>query len=168
MRPFGYQFRRVSTAELPLIGQWLERPHVREWWGDPARGLATIEEHLGDSAIDVFIVSVDDKAIGYIQSWDPHAEADHPCGDQPIGTRGIDQFIGEADLIGCGHGSAFIRLFVQRLFEAGAPRVITDPNPRNARALRAYAKAGFRPIDHRVTISGEAVLMGCDARTTNA
>jgi aminoglycoside 6'-N-acetyltransferase len=49
-----------------------------------------------------------------------------------------------------------------------APRVITDPNPRNARALRAYAKAGFRPLDHRVTISGEAVLMGCDARTPSA
>jgi RimJ/RimL family protein N-acetyltransferase len=45
------------------------------------------------------------------------------------------------------------------------PRVVTDPNPRNARALRAYAKAGFQPIDHRVTISGDAVLMGCDART---
>jgi hypothetical protein len=40
---------------------------------------------------------------------------------------------------------------------------VTDPNPRNARAIRAYAKAGFHPIGQRRTLSGEALLMGCDA-----
>ncbi len=164
----GYQFNPVSAMELPLIGQWLERPHVREWWGDPARGMASIAAHIDDAAIDVFIVHHDDKPIGYIQSWDPHAEADHPCRDQPIGTRGIDQFIGEPEFIGRGHGSAFIRLFVARLFADGAPRVVTDPNPSNARAIRAYTKAGFRPIDHRHTISGAALLMGRDAGTKSA
>jgi aminoglycoside 6'-N-acetyltransferase len=168
MAPPGYQFHPVSGAELPLIGQWLERPHVREWWGDPARGLASIAEHIGDAAIDVFIVCHQDKPIGYIQCWDPHAEADNPCRDQPIGTRGIDQFIGEPACIGRGHGSAFIRVFVERLLEAGAPRVITDPDPRNARAIRAYGKAGFRPIHHQLTISGKALLMGRDAGTKSA
>ena len=149
----------LTAADLPLIEQWLNRPHVREWWGDPVRGLAAITDHIGDPAIDVFIVGYGDVPIGYLQSWDPHAEASHPCRDQPRGTRGIDQFIGEPDFIGRGHGSAFIRAFVKRLLDAGVPRVITDPNPRNARAIRAYAKAGFRPIDRRVTISGEALLM---------
>jgi aminoglycoside 6'-N-acetyltransferase len=45
------------------------------------------------------------------------------------------------------------------------PRVVTDPNPRNARAIRAYTKAGFRPIDTRLTISGQALLMACDVYT---
>jgi aminoglycoside 6'-N-acetyltransferase len=66
-------------------------------------------------------------------------------------------------LIGQGHGPAFIRRFVERLFKAGAPRVVTDPNPRNSRAIRAYAKAGFKEIDRRMTISGEAILMVRDA-----
>jgi aminoglycoside 6'-N-acetyltransferase len=104
--------------------------------------------------------------IGYQQCWDPHAEPDHPCRDQPAGTRGIDQFIGEPDFLGYGHGSAFIRRFVEQLFAAGAPRVVTDPNPRNARAIRAYTKAGFRPIDTRLTISGQALLMACDIYTS--
>jgi aminoglycoside 6'-N-acetyltransferase len=163
-----YRFRTVSTGDLPLLREWLERPHVREWWGDPGRSLARIADHMDDPTIDVFVVDCGDAPIGYIQSWDPHAEADHPCRDQPRGTRGIDQFIGEPDFIGRGHGSAFIRVFVERLFDAGAPRVVTDPNPRNARAIRAYTKAGFRPIDTRVTVSGEALLMGCDAGTRNA
>jgi aminoglycoside 6'-N-acetyltransferase len=65
------------------------------------------------------------------------AEVDHPCRDQPLGTRGIDQFIGEPELLEQGRGTAFIRLFVESLFKAGAPRIVTDPNPRNSRAIRA-------------------------------
>jgi len=164
----AYHFRPVSAGDMPLLQQWLNRPHVREWWGDPVAGLARIEQHIGDPSISLFMVSHDGIPIGYQQSWDPHAEADHPCRDQPFGTRGIDQFIGEPDFVNRGHGSAFIRVFVKQLFEAGAPRVVTDPDPRNTRAIRAYAKAGFHPIDTRVTVSGEALLMGCDARTTNS
>jgi aminoglycoside 6'-N-acetyltransferase len=161
-----YRIRAVTDADLPLLREWLGCEHVREWWGDPVPGLARIAEHIGNPAVDPFIVECDDVPIGYIQSWDPHAGADHPCRDQPLGTRGIDQFIGLPELIGQGHGTAFIRLFVESLFEAGAPRVITDPNPRNARAIRAYAKAGFKEIDRRVTISGEALLMARDAAST--
>jgi aminoglycoside 6'-N-acetyltransferase len=157
-----YRFRTVATADLSLLREWLWRRHVREWWGDPVMGLARIAEHIVDPAIDPFMAEFDDVPIGYIQSWDPHAEADHPCRDQPLGTRGIDQFIGDPELTGRGHGPAFIRLFVESLFKAGAPRVVTDPNPRNSRAIRAYAKAGFKEIDRRITISGEALLMGCE------
>ena len=62
---------------------------------------------------------------------------------QPARTRGIDQFIGEPGLIGCGHGSGFIRQFTGALLASGIPRVVTDPDPDNGRAVRAYAKAGF-------------------------
>jgi RimJ/RimL family protein N-acetyltransferase len=54
----------------------------------------------------------------------------------------FDQFIDEPELLGQGR-TAFIRLFVESLLKAGAPRVVTDPNPRNSRAIRAYARAGF-------------------------
>ena len=42
-----------------------------------------------------------------------------------------------------GHGSAFIRCFVDELAGDGAPRIVTDPDPPMRRAVRAYAKAGF-------------------------
>jgi aminoglycoside 6'-N-acetyltransferase len=88
----AYEVRAVTTADLPLLRDWLAREHVREWWGDPVSGLARIAAHIVDPAIDRFMVERDAAPIGYIQSWDPHAEADHPCRDQPLGTRGIDQF----------------------------------------------------------------------------
>jgi RimJ/RimL family protein N-acetyltransferase len=43
--------------------------------------------------------------------------------------------------------------------------VVTDPHPRNARAIRAYAKAGFHPIGRRRMLSGEALLLACDAKS---
>lgn len=42
-----------------------------------------------------------------------------------------------------GHGSTFIRTFIDRLLVCGAPRIIPDPDAANARAIRAYDKAGF-------------------------
>ncbi|MGZ8299120.1 MAG: GNAT family N-acetyltransferase, partial [Rhodoplanes sp.] len=35
MAPHVYSFRRMSTADLPLIRRWLAEPHVSAWWGDP-------------------------------------------------------------------------------------------------------------------------------------
>src|SRR5215471_8089298 len=75
------------------------------------------------------------------------------------GSGCIQQFIGEAGMVGCGHGSAFIRAFTDELLAAGTPRIITDPDPANARAVRAYEKAGFlrqREVD---TPDGRALLM---------
>ena len=124
-----YQFRAVIHADLPLLREWLWHGHVREWWGDPVGGLARIAENIADPAINPFIVECDDVPIGYIQSWDPHAEADHPCRDQPLGTRGIDQFIGEPDLIGQGHGTAFIHLFVGSSVQGRRPAGRHRPQP---------------------------------------
>ncbi len=84
-------------------------------------------------------------------------------GAQPEGTRGIDQFIGEADMLDRGHGSAFIHAFVADKLAAGTPRVVTDPNPANLRAIRAYEKAGFIPDRLVNTSDGRSLLMVCNA-----
>ena len=62
-------------------------------------------------------------------------------------------------MVGCGHGSAFIRAFVDRLLAGGAPRVVTDPDPGNPRAVRAYEKAGFEKSGLVDTPDGTALLM---------
>lgn len=88
-------------------------------------------------------------------------------GPHPHGTRGIDQFIGEPELVGHGHGSAFIRSFTTNLLKSGTPRVVTDPDPENLRAVRAYEKAGFRK-DRRVdTSDGPSLLMIRELNSAN-
>jgi aminoglycoside 6'-N-acetyltransferase len=158
-----YAFRPVAAADLPTLAAWLDRPHVAEWWDDVEDKVAEIREAMADPATRPFVVELDGRPIGYIQCYDPHREEGHPYRDQPKGTLGIDQFIGEPELVGIGHGSRLIAAFVDGLFRRGAPRVITDPDPANARAIRAYEKAGFRAFDSRTSIYGDAVLMARDA-----
>lgn len=156
--PTAYAFRPMTTADLPLIRRWLAEPHVREWWGDPDEQFGLVGGDLDEPAMDQFIVLAGDKPFGYIQCYSLTAW-NTGFGPQPEGTRGIDQFIGDSDMIGRGHGSAFIRQFVDEQFRSGLPRMVTDPDPRNARALRAYEKAGF--VRDRVveTPDGPALLM---------
>ena len=57
-----------------------------------------------------FIVATDGRPFAYLQCYDLSAW-NVGFGTQPGGTRGIDQFIGEPDMLDRGHGSAFIRTF---------------------------------------------------------
>ena len=91
-----------------------------------------------------WIVSMAGRPFAYMQDYTVHGWKDHPFFQLPEGCRGIDQFIGEPDMIEKGHGSAFIAERVKALFEEGAPVIATDPHPDNARAIAAYKKSGFR------------------------
>jgi aminoglycoside 6'-N-acetyltransferase len=79
--------------------------------------------------------------------------------DQPQGCWGVDPFIGEAHMIGQGHGSAMLRAFVDRLFARGRACALIDPDPTNLRAVNAYRRAGFTLIEERQTEWGPVVLM---------
>jgi aminoglycoside 6'-N-acetyltransferase len=153
-----YTFRTMSSADLTLIQRWLALPHVREWWGDPAEQFALVSGDLAEPAMDQFIVSAAGGDFGYLQCYDLTAW-NSGFGVHPPGTRGIDLFIGEPGMIERGHGSALIRCFVDDRIAAGAPRIVTDPDPSNARAVRAYEKAGFRKVRMIDTPDGPALLM---------
>jgi aminoglycoside 6'-N-acetyltransferase len=153
----------MTEADLPLLAGWLAAPHVAEWWTDGIEAsLAEIREAIDSIDTEPLIVELAGRPIAYLQSYDPHLEDDHPYQDQPFGTLGIDISIGPAEMVGIGHGSAIVRQFVEALFDEGAPRVVVDPHPDNARAIRAYEKAGFREIDRRSSCYGDAVLMALD------
>ena len=154
----GYSFRPVTALDLPLLARWRAQPHVERWWGPPV--LEDARETLAEGTVAMWIVAADGRPFAYAQDYDPHDWDGHHFAHLPGGSRGIDQYIGEPDMLDRGHGSAFVRQHVERLFAQGAPAVGTDPHPDNARAIRAYQKAGFAiaggPLD---TIWGRAVPM---------
>jgi aminoglycoside 6'-N-acetyltransferase len=153
-----YRFRPVEEADLPLLRAWRRQEQVRLWWGEP--DVEDPEEAFADPNVAMWVVEWRGRPFAYAQDYDPHAWDGHPFAHLPPGSRGIDQYIGEPDMLDRGHGSAFVRAHCERLFAAGAPAVGTDPHPDNKRAIRAYEKAGFtvasEPLDTRW---GRAVLM---------
>jgi aminoglycoside 6'-N-acetyltransferase len=138
-----YVFRPMSAGDLSLVQRWLETPEVVRWWGRADEQYALVSGDLGHPDMDQFMVAIDKQPFAYIQCY-PLSTWNQGFGSQPPATRGIDQFIGEPDMIGRGYGSGFIRQFVNALLASGIPRVVTDPDPDNIRAVRAYARAGFR------------------------
>ncbi len=153
-----YAFHPMSADHLPMIRRWLATPDVVRWWGNPDEQYALVSGDLDHPDMDQFIVTVDDHAFGYIQCYALGAW-NQGFGSQPPATRGIDQFIGAPDMIGHGHGARFIRQFTEGLLTSGVPRVVTDPDPDNDRAVRAYAKAGFQSDRIVDTPDGPALLM---------
>jgi|SRR5579883_647165 aminoglycoside 6'-N-acetyltransferase len=159
MRPGDYLFHAMSEADLPRVRAWLAQPHVTEWWGDPEEQYALLRDDLVHPDMEQWIVATEGRPFAYLQCYRPEVWPEGGLGPQPVGTRGIDQFIGEPTMVGGGHGSAFIRAFVEDLLASGTPRVVTDPHPANGRAVRAYEKAGFRRARLIDTPDGRALLM---------
>lgn len=153
-----YLIRRVTQADLDLVRAWRAQPHVRRWWGDPE--VEPEAEKLADSRIALWVVEAGARPFAFIQDYDVHGWGPHPFDYLPAGARGMDVFIGEADMLGRGHGSGFVRQHVDALFAAGVPAMGIDPNPDNAAARRAFEKAGFRFVKGPLeTPWGRAVLM---------
>ena len=137
-----YVFRPMTTADLPLVQRWLLEPHVAEWWHDPET-FEFVSGDLDHPPWAQFIVALDGRPFAYLQCY-RMSDWDTGFGPQPEGTRGIDQFIGEADMMGRGHGSAFVTAFVEELLRMAHRESCSIPSQRIARAIRAYEKAGFR------------------------
>jgi aminoglycoside 6'-N-acetyltransferase len=154
----AYTYRAMSRDDLPMIERWLVAPEVMRWWGEPDEQYELVSGDLDHPDMDQFIVEFDGRPFAYIQcyrlsTWNPG------FGEQPRDACGIDQFIGEPEMIGRGHGSKFIRQFVDGLLQKGMSRVLTDPDPTNERAIRAYEKAGFTKVGVVETPDGPSLLM---------
>ncbi len=137
-----YRFRKATLDDLALLKQWQSYPHVSEWWDADEPYDAT---DLADPRVARWIVSVAERPFAFMQDYTVHGWEDHHFAGLPKGARGIDQYIGDPEMVGIGHGSAFIGARMQVLFADAAPVIATDPHPDNARAIAVYKKLGFAP-----------------------
>jgi aminoglycoside 6'-N-acetyltransferase Ib len=164
-----FDFRPLELQDLPMLREWLARPHVAKWW-DELVSLAEMEKDYAPAIADprslaCYIVYRRDTPLGYIQSYVPvdfHAEGWWLDEHDP-GVRGIDQFLADERHLDKGLGSAMVRAFITRLLaDPAVTRIQTDPSPTNGRAIRAYEKAGFRPSGVVDTPDGRALVMYAD------
>jgi RimJ/RimL family protein N-acetyltransferase len=168
-------FRPLLEVDLPLLHEWIHRPHVAQWWGGdgpPASFADTrkkysprLQEH---STVKPYIALLSDEPIGFTQSY-----VAVECGDgwwkdeTDPGVYGTDQFLCDENKLGRGIGTRMVSAFVRRLFEnPSVTRVQTDPDPINTRAIRCYEKVGFRRLGNIVTPNGQALLMVIERRAS--
>jgi len=139
----SYGFRPAEHADLPLLRRWLQTAEVVRWWGNPAEQATLLESDLSEPLMAMRIVSFNNRPFAYAQHYDVGSWPQRQFAHLPAGSRAIDAFIGEPNMIGRGHGAAFLQRLALLLIDAGAPVVAIDPDAANLRARRAYARAGF-------------------------
>ena len=154
-----YTFRPAAPTDLPMFARWLATPEVVRWWGDPAHQYRLLEEDLNEPAMVMCVVSYQGRPFAYAQHYDVRAWPQPHFAHLPPGSRAIDAFVGEPDMLGHGHGTRVLRLLAEQLLARGAPVVAIDPDVDNLRARRAYFNAGFRGEEVVETGEGPAVLM---------
>lgn len=158
-----FSFDPLQKTDLDLLCKWLNEPHVKEWWDDNLTNDEIKSKYgtrIGDSVIVPFIAYLNKKPIGFIQYYQANKVGDGWWPDEAEGTLGIDQFIGEKDLINRGIGTEMIREFVDHLFRnLNAKKIITDVAPKNRRAIRCYEKVGFEFVKEIMTPDGVAHLL---------
>ncbi len=152
----GVAFRPIRPEDLPMIADWLARPHWREWWGEPEPEFGHIRDMVeGRDDTRPYIFHVDGRPAGYIQVWyigphqTPEWAADNPwLMELPADAVGVDLSIADGATLSKGIGTRVLKAFIARLRAAGLRNIVIDPDPENGRAVRAYAKAGFTPVPH--------------------
>jgi RimJ/RimL family protein N-acetyltransferase len=162
-----FEFRPLSGGDLPLLHEWVQRPHVAQWWDEPTTMDEIRDEYQpvveGADSTRAFLVYDEGRAVGFIQSYVVvDSGAGWWPGEMDAGARGIDQFLADPQGLDRGVGTAMIQAFLRKLFEAPEVTVVqTDPAPHNPRAIRCYEKAGFQRVGIVDTPDGPALLMRC-------
>lgn len=144
------ELRPLSRADFPSLRQWLNEPHVREWWRGPILGPAEVEREYGPSVDGAEptrcrVILADGEPVGLIQGY---RHADHPEWDQAVGiprAAGLDYLIGRPDRRGQGIAPAAIRAFADELLalHPDTALVVSVPQKANRASCRALEKAGF-------------------------
>jgi RimJ/RimL family protein N-acetyltransferase len=146
-------FRSITHDDLPLLHEWLQRPHVRRWWSDHPT-VADIIAHYapaidGDDPTDLYFVLVDEQPAGFLQTYLLRSYPEYATLTQAgDGAAGADIFIADEQLTGKGLGSEVLRRFVDDVVfrNPEVTHCVADPDAENLPSIRAFTKAGFRAV----------------------
>ena len=153
MEERALRFRPLEPADLRLLHEWLQRPHVKRWWKDRETYEEVVEHYLpsieGTDPTDLYLALLDEQPVSFVQTY---LVSDYPEYAALIevgeGVAGVDLLIGDEELTGQGIGSDILRRFVEEVvFVVPATTgCVADPDVRNVASLRAFENAGFRVV----------------------
>jgi aminoglycoside 6'-N-acetyltransferase len=140
--PHDVSFRPIAESDFDYLWRWQHEPGVVEWWGVPTEDREQFRQDTFEPDLAPtwrFIIERTGQPVGFIQYYHDYPDTADSW------SAGIDIYIGEPDARDRGVGTEAVRTMLKYLFEVKrVHRVTIDPQTTNARAIRAYEKAGFR------------------------
>lgn len=139
----------ATEAHLALLAHWFADPEfVRNWGEQPLTREEVAAKYTGRRRPDVesFLILAQTIPVGYTQ-----------YATTGPGQGGIDMVL-LPQAQGKGLGPDAARALVRHLHTVvGWNQVTVDPEASNTHAIRAWTKAGFRPVSQQ----GSQLLMEC-------
>jgi aminoglycoside 6'-N-acetyltransferase len=123
--------RRARDDDRDALGAILSEPDVARWWGpfDPE----TAFDEIGSS----FVIEVAGEVAGWLlyeaEEWWQYR---YVAFDIALATA----------LHGRGYGMEALRVAIRHFIARGHHRFTIDPSADNERAIRTYARLGFKPV----------------------
>jgi len=134
----GVVIRPGSPGEEEVLHRILGEPSVARWWGVPEAAGELAAKLSGADESALLVIEADGVIAGGIEYW----EEDDPM----YRHAAIDIYLSSRSQ-GRGVGAEAVRLLARYLFEQRHHHRLTiDPAASNDRAIRCYARVGFRPV----------------------
>jgi aminoglycoside 6'-N-acetyltransferase len=130
--------RPLVPGDAARLTEILQAPDVARWWTGYDRARVEAEFLVDEPNVTEYGIEHYGRLVGLIQvTEEPAPDFRHAA---------IDLFL-DAAVHGQGLGPEAIRVLARHLFRHdGHHRLTIDPAADNGRAIRAYAKVGFRPV----------------------
>ncbi len=141
--------RPLIPSDAVYLTRWLNDPTVLEYYegrDKPQSPELVRQRFLTKSGEPVLacLVSWRHAPVGYAQIYPLDEEAAQAYQEPSEGAWGMDLFLGETHLWGCGIGTELVSALSEALFHhMGACRILIDPRVNNPRAVHVYQKCGF-------------------------
>jgi aminoglycoside 6'-N-acetyltransferase len=129
--------RPLTVEDVPRLVEIGREPAVARWWPSITEEKLTAKAE-GCDDVTALAILADGALVGMIQY--------HEENDLQYRSAGLDLFL-STGVHGRGLGTDAVRTLARWLVrERGHHRVTIDPAAENPAAVRAYEKAGFRPV----------------------
>ena len=169
-------FEPLNESHFSLLFKWVETPHVKRWWDSDVNWTMELIRKKSESYVNGFkvlhlkdgqtitkpiralIIKHDETPVGYIQYYNKHDFPSHHGYDSielPESCAGIDMYIGEPEYLGRGIASMALNQLIKQEIFPKYRYAFVDPELNNEGAIKAYGRAGFKPIR---SFSKEGVL----------
>ena len=130
--------RPLVEDDRAEIGRILDDPTVVRWWGPGDVALRLTEWFDDEEETERFAIELDGHVVGTVQF--------HEENEPDYRHAGLDIFL-DGSHQGQGIGVDALRTLARYLVDVrGHHRLTIDPSAANERAIRAYARVGFRPV----------------------
>lgn len=164
---FNIYFTLSEENHLPILHEWLQNDHVREYWDDGDRTLEQVKLHYkNENNVKRYIFTIEGKPAGYLQTYVVDRDNEYyPFSLKNKITLGIDYFIGDPRFLNQGYAIQILSKFIENHCLA-VDRVLVDPQPSNEKAIHIYKKYGFAKISEKIINDKLHLILGINLRRT--